>query len=187
MAKSPAWTRKEGKSCTKCLGSFPLSNFYTAGKKVDGTAKYNSWCKSCIKQKAASYHKETWGPDRLQRTAFKRSETTRSYLSYLRGKAVKRGGSCAALDDLVEIWDRQGGRCALSGWELTKKLGSGTVYTNCSIDRIDSSRGYEKENIQLVCRAINVAKSDLTPEAFLLLCGAVTEKANELQNSRLAA
>jgi hypothetical protein len=32
-----------------------------------------------------------------------------------------------------------------------------------------------------------MAKSDLTTEAFLLLCGAVMERANELQNSRLAA
>ena len=34
------------KACTKCNNIFELSNFYTTGKKVDGTPKYNSWCKT---------------------------------------------------------------------------------------------------------------------------------------------
>jgi hypothetical protein len=187
MAKSPAWQLKEGKDCTKCGESLSLTSFYTTGKKVDGSFKYNSWCKSCVKTKMASYHKRTWGPDALQRSAFKRTQTVRSYLSYLRAKAVRRGGICISLDDLVGLWDRQRGCCALSGWQLTAKLGSGNIPTNCSIDRIDSSKGYEDGNIQLVCRAVNVAKSDLTPEMFMLLCSAIAEKSNVIQDARMAA
>lgn len=187
MAKTPAWTRKEGKNCTKCGECLPLTYFYTAGKKVDGSPKYNSWCKPCIKEKAASYHKRTWGPEALQLSAFKRSRSVRSYLAYLRGKALKRGGSCIGLDELVEIWNRQNGRCSLTGWELTMKLGSGVIPTNCSIDRIDSSKGYESGNVQLVCRAANVAKSNLAPDLFLQLCSAVTERLNGIQDARMAA
>jgi len=166
------------KDCTKCGEHLPLTSFYTTGKRVDGSPKYNSWCKLCIKTKMASYHKRTWGPDALQRSAFKRTRTVRAYLAYLRAKAVRRGGSCASLDTLVHIWGAQNGRCALSGWELTTKLGAGNIPTNCSIDRIDSEKGYEENNIQLVCKAVNTAKSDLTPEMFLLLCSAVVERAN---------
>lgn len=187
MAKSPAWNRKEGKSCTKCGENLDLTFFYTSGKRVDGSPKHNSWCKSCIKAKMSSYHKKTWGPEALQLSAFKRTQSVRAYLGYLRGKAMKRGGSCVGLDELVDIWSIQNGRCALTGWELTMKLGSGVIPTNCSIDRIDPSRGYESGNIQLVCRAANVAKSDLTPKLFLLLCSAITEKANGIQNARMAA
>lgn len=187
MAKSPAWQRKEGKNCTKCKECLPLTSFYTSGKLVDGSPKYNSWCKSCIKEKMASYHKRTWGPEALQRTAFKRSKTARDYLSYLRSKAVRRKGSCISLDDLVGLWERQNGCCALTGWKLTTKLGSGAIATNCSIDRIDPSKGYELGNVQLVCRAVNVAKSDLTTEMFLLLCEAITEKSHGIQNGSMAA
>lgn len=186
MAKSPAWTRKEGKTCTKCGGCYSLTEFYTTGKLVDGSPKYNSWCKPCVKTKMASYHRQTWGPDALQRSAFKRTQTVRAYLAYLRAKAVRRGGSCASLDELVGLWSRQQGYCALSSWQLTTKLGSGTVPTNCSIDRIDPSKGYELSNIQLVCRAANIAKSDLSSEMFLLLCSAIAEKANG-QDARMAA
>jgi len=175
------------KNCTKCGEHLPLTAFYTSGKRVNGSPKYNSWCKPCVKTKMASYHKRTWGPDALQRSAFKRTQTVRSYLTYLRAKAVQRGGSCVSLDELVTIWERQHGYCALSGWQLTTKLGSGTVPTNCSIDRIDSTKGYELGNIQLVCRAANIAKSNLTPDMFLLLCSSIAEKANGIQDARVAA
>jgi len=58
---------------------------------------------------------------------------------------------------------------------MTMELGRGTIPTNCSIDRIDSSRGYEVGNVQLVCRAANVAKSDLPMNDFVALCRSVTE------------
>jgi len=175
------------KNCTKCGEHLPLTSFYTSGKRVNGSPKYNSWCKPCVKTKMASYHKRTWGLDALQRSAFKRTQTVRSYLAYLRAKAVQRGGSCVSLDELVTLWERQHGYCALSGWQLTTKLGSGTVPTNCSIDRIDSTKGYELGNIQLVCRAANIAKSNLTPDMFLLLCSSIAEKANGIQDARVAA
>jgi len=187
MAKSPAWTRKEGKSCTKCGGFLPLSEYYTTGKLVDGAPKYNSWCKPCVKEKMTSYHKRTWGPDALARTAYKRTRSVRAYLSYLRAKAVHRGGDCISLDALVALWDYQKGRCALSGWQMTTTLGKGIMHTNCSIDRIDSRRGYEPGNVQLVCRAANIAKSDMPTDMFFQLCRAIVERSDGIQDTGMAA
>ena len=165
------------KFCTKCGDAKPLSSFYTTGKTVSGTLKYNSWCKNCISEKQASYHKRTWGPEKLHRVAFKRTKTTRSYLSYLRGKAAARNKSqeVISLDALELLWDHQGGKCALTGWDMTMELGRGTVPTNCSIDRISSDGGYEVGNVQLVCRAVNVAKSNLSMSDFVALCRSVAE------------
>jgi hypothetical protein len=179
MAKTAAWTRKEGKdgkTCTKCGEDQPVANFYTDGKKVDGSPKYNSWCKSCIKTKMSSYHTKTWGPEKLQRTAFKRTKSNRAYLAYLRAKAVARGGNCLSLNDLEELWNLQHGLCAVTGWPLTYTLGQGRIPTNCSIDRIDSSKPYIAGNVQLVCTAVNIAKSDLPIELFIDLCRSVVEK-----------
>jgi hypothetical protein len=168
------------KFCTRCGTTKSLLSFYTTGKKVSGEPKYNSWCKSCISEKQASYHKKTWGEEKLKYSAMKRTKSVRSYLQYLRSKAMQRKKSSDAisLDDLELLWVSQDGKCALTGWQLTMELANGVVPTNCSIDRIDSTKGYETNNVQLVCRAANVAKHDLSQRDFVALCAAVLEKSN---------
>lgn len=166
------------KPCTKCGELFPLSGFYTTGKKHDGTPKYNSWCRGCITQKMASYHKKTWGPDKLSFSAAKRTQSVRAYLGYLRAKAIRRRGECISLDALEVLWFSQDGKCELTGWPMTMELAKGVVPTNCSIDRRDSALGYVPGNVQLVCRAVNIAKHDLSGSDFLQLCRAVLENAN---------
>lgn len=42
----------------------------------------------------------------------------------------------------------------------------GRTNTNVSIDRIDSSKGYTKDNIWLICSAVNFMKSNLNLEEF---------------------
>lgn len=182
MAKSPAWANAEQteKHCTSCGVTKGLSAFYTTGKKVDGSPKYNSWCKKCIAAKQVLYHKRTWGEDKLKYTAFKRTKNVRTFLQYLRSKAVqrKKGTEVISVDALELLWATQNGKCALTGWPMTMELANGVVPTNCSLDRVDSTQGYVVGNVQLVCRAANVAKSNLTPSDFVQLCKAVLEQAN---------
>lgn len=180
MAKTPAWcdATHTSKFCTRCDKATPLTQFYTTGKKADGSPKYNSWCRKCISYKQSEYHKRTWGAEALSRTAFKRTRSVRAYLSYLRAKAIKRRGSCIPIDMLEAIWAEQQGKCAVTGWPMTMELSKGVVKTNASIDRIDSSLGYTSGNIQLVCRCVNIAKSDLTTAEFLNMCNAVMERKN---------
>ena len=66
--------------------------------------------------------------------------------------------------DILELIEKQNNKCIYTGIEL--------VYKPCnnyklSIDRIDSSKGYIKENIQLVGWIVNQAKSNLNEEVFL--------------------
>jgi len=167
------------KFCTKCGGAFAISGFYKTGVKKNGEPKYNSWCKSCIGKRISSYHKKLWGPDGLKHSAFKRTKTVRSYLTYLRGHATRRKrGEVASIDALELLWHNQNGKCALTGLDMTMELGRGVVQTNCSIDRINSDFGYEIGNVQLVCRAANVAKSNLTQKDFITLCRSVAENFN---------
>ncbi|MEE0616836.1 MAG: hypothetical protein UCP83_06055 [Intestinibacter bartlettii] len=46
----------------------------------------------------------------------------------------------------------------------------GRTNTNVSIDRIDSSKGYTKNNIWLICSAVNFMKSNLNLEEFKQYC-----------------
>ena len=177
MAKTEALVVKH---CTNCGVTKSLDLFYTTGKKVDGSPKYNSWCKKCIAVKQVLYHKRTWGEDKLAYTAFKRTKSVRSYLQYLRSKAVqrKKGSEVISIDALELLWATQNGKCALTGWPMTMELANGVVPTNCSLDRVDSTQGYVVGNVQLVCRVANVAKSNMTQSDFVQLCRAVLEKAN---------
>lgn len=175
------------KSCTKCGCMLPVSSFYTTGKKVDGSPKFNSWCKACAKLKMASYHKSTYGPESLSYSAEKRTRSVRAYMQYLLAKAKKRNVCDVTLDFLEGLWLSQGGVCAMTGWTMTMVLGHGRCETNASIDRIDSSKGYVVGNVQLVCRCVNVAKSDMSVEFFKALCSAVAEMDDGIQNTSLAA
>jgi hypothetical protein len=176
------------KPCTRCGAIKSLSDFYTTGRKKDGSAKFNSWCKECIRVKAASHHKRTWGPERLKFSAYKRTKSVRSFMAYLLAKARRRNDCSITVEDLEGIWVAQGGKCALTGWEMTMILGKGSIPTNASVDRIDSMGVYALTNVQLVCRAANFAKSDLSQNEFFRLCEAVMEKRNgKIQNTSLAA
>jgi hypothetical protein len=80
----------------------------------------------------------------------------------------KDGRRDLTLDQMKEVFKKQKGLCALSGVPLTciKIPNSKKVHTNLSIDRIDSDKGYELDNIQLVCAIVNIMKSSLTMEEF---------------------
>ncbi len=167
------------KLCTKCGAALPLGNFYTTGRKKDGSHKYNSWCKMCISEKQSSYQKKRWGPELLHHTAFKRTKSVRAYLNYLRSRAVgRKRGDVISVDALELLWHNQSGKCALTGWDMTMELGKGVVPTNCSIDRISSDLGYEVGNVQLVCRVVNIAKNNLSQKDFITLCKSVSDNSN---------
>jgi hypothetical protein len=72
--------------------------------------------------------------------------------------------------DVISLWDSQGGRCALTGVEFQLERLPKGVHRNCpSLDRIDSSKGYLKDNIRLVTYHVNTALSNFGEEALLEL------------------
>lgn len=83
------------------------------------------------------------------------------------------------LDYVMGIYDAQKGNCALSGIKMTYISGKGRIPTNISIDRIDSNLGYIEGNIQLVCCAVNLAKSNWSEEEFVDICRKIVAKADE--------
>lgn len=70
------------------------------------------------------------------------------------------------LSDLKELWEKQNGKCALTKINLKPFCYNDSVDIRFSpsLDRIDSSKGYIKGNIQWVCGCINLAKSTLSNE-----------------------
>ena len=80
----------------------------------------------------------------------------------------------------MRLWDEQDGRCCKTGWVFNLTQGAEDTQRNPhapSFDRIDSSGKYESSNIQLVCCAYNVAKSDYSEEFMQEMCAAVAATA----------
>ena len=80
------------------------------------------------------------------------------------------------LHDLKDIWEKQTGCCAILNHKITLPIWN--VKNNnsnylASIDRIDSKKGYIKDNIRFVCLTINYAKNkfdDNLLNDFIQLC-----------------
>jgi hypothetical protein len=104
------------------------------------------------------------------------NETRQKYKKTLRGclitklnhlKKAKRSRvlECTInIDTLLELWELQEGRCAISNYPMRYEESS---LFGVSVDRIDPSGGYTKENIQLVCQGINFAKNMYSNEEMI--------------------
>lgn len=71
------------------------------------------------------------------------------------------------IDDLKNQWEKQNGLCYFTGIELVLssygKIIKNQIYT-ASLDRIDSNKGYIKNNIRWVSRSINYMKNDMSDD-----------------------
>lgn len=103
-----------------------------------------------------------------------RSANPRNFLQGLSKKIKERRD--LSIDFLYELFLIQNGKCAISGRDMTYIAGEGRIPTNISIDRINSSIGYEEENIQLVCRQANVMKMELSHEELYSWCEDILTK-----------
>ncbi len=79
-------------------------------------------------------------------------------------------------DYLWKLFKKQNCLCALTGLELS--FGThmrDTLNRTASVDRIDSNKGYTKDNIQFVHKQINMLKTNIDEDTFIQLCILVAE------------
>jgi hypothetical protein len=80
-------------------------------------------------------------------------------------------------DDVVSMLQVSKMRCAVTGIAFSSKeepdvRGKRKRMWLPSIDRIDSSAGYTKDNVRIVCSAVNVAMSNFGDKLFLRIASA---------------
>ena len=112
----------------------------------------------------------------LQR-ARKTSATPESYLRVLnvqlKSQRLKQDIEYGiTTEDVIDMWEMQGGKCALSGMLMTHQR-DGTYGDrkqkdfNASIDRVNPNGPYVRENVQLVSARINTMKHTLSEDMFI--------------------
>jgi hypothetical protein len=80
-----------------------------------------------------------------------------------------------------KLFKKQKGKCALSGVDIlidrswSQNTYMGKSINTASLDRIDSSKGYIKGNIQWVHKIVNKMKSNLLESDFIDWCSKISE------------
>ena len=95
------------------------------------------------------------------------------FSSVKRGAAGEKGRAkmsfTLTLEVIGDLFEEQERLCALTGLPISCKD------RTASLDRIDSSRGYEEDNIQWLHKDVNMMKRHYTENYFKFLCKKVTE------------
>lgn len=73
------------------------------------------------------------------------------------------------IEEAWNLFQKQGGKCALSGIPLYFPEKSKGDYT-ASLDRIDSTKEYSIENVQWVHKHINIMKNKFPNQYFINMC-----------------
>jgi len=156
---------KEGKRCIRC-GKWKSIREFRSTRKI---------CKVCHSEVVKKGKEDFKAKTGHAYSTWARGKTLTQYLNDLlkqtRCRAARNGQECQlTVEWVMGLYQQQEGKCALSGREMTRIVGEGRVLTNISIDRIDSSKGYVSDNVQLVCCIVNWAKNNLNQAEFIAFC-----------------
>lgn len=138
--------------------AFQIHNSYSYRNNRDKRCKK---CKNSQNKEARTNYSE----DQLLKFLIKKR-----YLESVKRAKEKEIENSISEEYILELYNLQKGKCAISNIDMTYNIDSGRTYTNLSIDRKDSKLGYTKSNIQLVCMSVNQLKSDLDMETVVYLC-----------------
>ncbi len=162
--------RDSHKKETKKEKNIKLINCKRCNKEIEVSSLKTKYCSECVKLNKIEFD-------------YNYRNTLRGSLKHLITSERKKHFKWFNLE---ELYYKQKGLCALSGVPMTthsnmnKNLGVSAYFpTNISVDRIDSSKGYELNNIQLVCCIVNIMKNVLTEEQLVWWCKQIikTQKA----------
>jgi hypothetical protein len=128
--------------CSKCKEVKPTTDFYPDKNRCTGVM---SRCKSCDKAKSIEYNKSGKRKEKRQRDPFT------SLLQTLQSRAKKHKRECSiTVKDLKNLWIKQNGICAsMLKIPMVLNVDSGD-FRQVSVDRIDSTKAYTLDNVQLM-------------------------------------
>lgn len=178
------------KTCTKCNQPKPLTSFHKDRSRASGLFPQ---CKSCVKVNSTKYYvtnKEQCNQKRRQHYLDNKehhAQLTKAYYHKHLDKITAYKQRWSHDNYEKGIFTRSKRRAQLSNIEhtirlkdiiipvvcpyleipLTRTHGQGQLPTNASIDRIDNSKGYTPDNIQIISRLANTMKNNATNKQLI--------------------
>lgn len=156
------------KKCPACETHIPLSSWRCQPCKTkytkDHYAKHIDTRRAKARASARIYRETNW------------------YMSLWRGcrsSSKKRGLTLTITSDFVQgLWEKQNGRCYWTGVPMIK---SGEIRhpLRVSIDRIDSTIGYDEDNVVLTCMLINLGRSNSSVDITIAALDAIVVNYHE--------
>jgi hypothetical protein len=132
------------KSCSKCKEELPLSSFTKHSKNKDGL---QGSCRECNKKSS-----KEWNANNKDSLILKR----------LKERSIQKG-----LDFDLTVTDINVPlKCPVFGFDLQRNH-KVPLFNSPSVDRIDPTKGYTKDNIQIISQLANAMKQNATPEQLL--------------------
>lgn len=105
-------------------------------------------------------------------------EISGNYWQIIKTGAKQRGLSVnVTIEDIWNQYEKQNGKCALTGLDLKFRTKSKSSDGTASLDRIDSKIGYEVDNIQWVHKDVNFMKMKYSQDYFIHICKLIAKKA----------
>lgn len=165
--------------CRDCLAEKDSSEFYRDSRAKDRLVLR---CKLC-----ANARVRTWA------RADRKSSPGRRYFNYRDGWAsdcmtgIRNRKFPCSIDRayLLALWDRQGGKCAITGHEFNysprpdgTNRGPGSL--SPSLDLIDNSIGYEDGNLRVVIYCFNSLRRDVNDVEVLRLARLIVTGLDQL-------
>jgi hypothetical protein len=186
-------------TCKKCRNKIRSGNNYkrlTDGKKT---------CSVCKKRKDVSeFNSDKQNKDglqicckdcqimRLNKSQSKLNGFAKKLFRDLKKNALNRNIKVTiTVDDIFDLYEKQNGICVYSGIKMTTDNipKEGRRYNNLhniSVDRIDSNKAYDKDNVQLVCMEVNIMKYDFDEIHFIELCTKISKHCRNTAEEKLS-
>ena len=182
------------KTCSRCKVEQDKSCFNKRSVSSDGLHQY---CKSCVRELNTGYRSKV-SAEEIEKKRLYNKEYSRVFSRTLRGKAqrmfhqAKKRAAKSGIDfeiDIQFIEDALNvGVCQVTGIKFVidqdscERASSRDVQISPftpSIDRIDCTKGYTKDNCQFVIYMYNTCKNTFTDEDVKFFCTTYVNKLNE--------
>jgi hypothetical protein len=188
------------KICKICRLPKTLDEFYTYRTRTRNIEKHRKICKTCYKLAGEQNNKERRRRERLKQTrkcvgfcgkiklwtefdnkcTLCRACSGKGYLSQwifnIKNRSKKKNWNYDIDTNFIqELFNKQGGKCAITKIpfifnSIKNKTPNKKDPFAPSLDRIDSSKGYTKDNVRIVCIIVNYALNEFGYDVFAKMC-----------------
>ena len=149
---------------------------YNSNHRFKEAVENNKLCQKCAVSIKNKNSKSTSRSKNSQWKGYKDIPFNWFSKYFLRGKGKYKRTGTITIEDVYNIWISQNKKCALTNLDIGfYDDGNNKDKHTCSIDRIDSNKEYNLDNIQLVHKDINLMKNKFNNDYFINICKLITE------------